>query len=185
MSRIDHFLITGNWEEHFTNTMLILLPRPMFDHSPILLEEGGVRRGMTPFRFESMWLKAEGFKDMVKGGGKVEGRMVMWNPCFLRYFQDWEMDNVAEFLRKLYTLGRSRGEEGRMVWKASKSGEFLMKSFYSALELEGLVNGLEWELCEQEEKKGLENNSSLPLMDNLEARQPKNLLRGAVHKPIS
>ena len=49
----------------------------------------------------------------------------------------------------------------------------------------GLVNGLEWELCEQEEKKGLENNSSLPLMDNLEARQPKNLLRGAVHKPIS
>lgn len=67
MSRIDHFLITGNWEEHFTNTMLILLPRPMFDHSLILLEEGGVRRGMTPFRFESMWLKAEGFKDMVKG----------------------------------------------------------------------------------------------------------------------
>ena len=49
----------------------------------------------------------------------------------------------------------------------------------------GLVNGLEWELCEQEEKKGLENNSSLPFMDNLEATQPKNLLRGAVHKPIS
>ena len=71
---------------------------------------------------------------------EVEGRMVMWNSCFLRYFQDWEMDNVEEFLRKLYTLGRSRGEEGRMVWKASKSGEFLMKSFYSALELEGEVS---------------------------------------------
>ena len=39
----------------------------MFDHSLILLEEGGVRRGMTPFGFESMWSKAEGLKDMVKG----------------------------------------------------------------------------------------------------------------------
>ncbi|RVW16573.1 hypothetical protein CK203_069386 [Vitis vinifera] len=29
---------------------------------------------------------------------EVEGEMVMWNPCFSRHFQDWEMDNVEEFL---------------------------------------------------------------------------------------
>ncbi|KAL6327614.1 hypothetical protein AAG906_022024 [Vitis piasezkii] len=132
----------------------------MFDHSLIFLEEGGVRRG----------------------------RMVMWNSCFLRYFQDWEMDNVEEFLESS-TLGRSRGEEGRMVWKASKVGIldevfllslgvrrialfilFIWHFVGSPIFCEGLVNGLEWELCEQEEKKGLENNSSLPFMDNLEGQ---------------
>ncbi|RVW65596.1 putative ribonuclease H protein [Vitis vinifera] len=28
---------------------------------------GGVRRGPTPFRFENMWLKEDGFKDLLKG----------------------------------------------------------------------------------------------------------------------
>ncbi|KAL6328075.1 hypothetical protein AAG906_033348 [Vitis piasezkii] len=29
-------------------------------------EGGGIRRGPTPFRFENMWLKVEGFKDLVR-----------------------------------------------------------------------------------------------------------------------
>ena len=28
---------------------------------------GGLRRGSTPFRFENMWLKVEGFQDLMKG----------------------------------------------------------------------------------------------------------------------
>ena len=42
----------------------------MSDHFPILLDGGGVRRGPIPFRFENMWLKEEGFKELLKGGGK-------------------------------------------------------------------------------------------------------------------
>ena len=38
----------------------------MSDHSPILLDVGGMRRGPSPFRFVSMWLKEEGFKELVK-----------------------------------------------------------------------------------------------------------------------
>ncbi|RVW72725.1 Glycerol-3-phosphate acyltransferase, chloroplastic [Vitis vinifera] len=34
---------------------------------PILLDGGGVRRGPSPFRFENMWLKEEGFKELLKG----------------------------------------------------------------------------------------------------------------------
>ena len=37
----------------------------------------------------------------------------------------------------LQVLGRSNGEEDRMVWKASKSEGFSVKYFYSTLELEG------------------------------------------------
>ena len=38
----------------------------MSDHCPILLDGVGVRRGPTPFRFENMWLKEEGFKDVLR-----------------------------------------------------------------------------------------------------------------------
>ena len=38
----------------------------MSDHFSILLEGGGLRRGLSPFRFENMWLKVEGFKDLLK-----------------------------------------------------------------------------------------------------------------------
>ncbi|RVW76701.1 hypothetical protein CK203_047532 [Vitis vinifera] len=31
---------------------------------------GGIRRGMTPFRFENMWLKVEGFKTLYIVGGR-------------------------------------------------------------------------------------------------------------------
>ena len=43
------------------------LPRPISDHFPILLDGGGIGLGPSPFRFESMWLKSEGFKDLLKG----------------------------------------------------------------------------------------------------------------------
>ena len=38
----------------------------MSDHFSILLDGGGLRRGPFPFRFENMWLKVEGFKDLLK-----------------------------------------------------------------------------------------------------------------------
>ena len=38
----------------------------MFDHFPILLDGGHLRRGPFPFRFENMWLKVEDFKDLLK-----------------------------------------------------------------------------------------------------------------------
>ena len=67
MSRIDYFFLTSDCEDHFSNTMQTFLPRPVLDHSPILLEGGGVRRSKTPFKFKKMWLKVVGFKDLVKG----------------------------------------------------------------------------------------------------------------------
>ena len=54
-SRIDQFLIYEDWEVHFQGAIQVVLARPVSDHSPILLDGGGMRRGPTPFRFENMW----------------------------------------------------------------------------------------------------------------------------------
>lgn len=65
MSRIDQFLISGSWEEHFSIVAQFSLPRPISDHIPILLDSGGLRQGSTPFRFENTWLLSEGLVERV------------------------------------------------------------------------------------------------------------------------
>ena len=43
------------------------LPRPISDHSPILLDNEEVKISPSPFRFKLMWLKFEDFKEILKG----------------------------------------------------------------------------------------------------------------------
>ena len=59
-------LVRDEWEVHFGGVRQSLLPKPLSDHHPILLEGGGCPvRGPLPFRFENMWLKEEGFKNLI------------------------------------------------------------------------------------------------------------------------
>jgi hypothetical protein len=59
-------LLSLDWEELFLDVSQRRLPRALFDHFPLLLDCGVVRRGSKPFRFESMWLHPEGFEEQVK-----------------------------------------------------------------------------------------------------------------------
>ena len=63
MFRIDRALVSHDWEDHYPNVIQWVLPCPILDHFPILVEAR--LRGESPFRFENMWLKTDGFKDRV------------------------------------------------------------------------------------------------------------------------
>ena len=66
MSRIDRFLYSMDWEDHFPSIHQKHLPRLLFDHYLIMLKCGDFSRGRRPFRFENMWLRSDGFVNQVK-----------------------------------------------------------------------------------------------------------------------
>ena len=67
MSRLNRFLVSPYWESQCNKVIQRRLPRPVSDHFPIMLDIKGVKSGPAPFRFELMWLKYEGFKEILKG----------------------------------------------------------------------------------------------------------------------
>ena len=88
-SRLDRFLILDQWEYHFSAITQSALPRLVSDHSPIVLKAGGFSSSKSPFRFENMWLKIDGFKDLVRS---------WWNGYFV---EGYSSHCIAEKLKAL------------------------------------------------------------------------------------
>ena len=81
MSRIDRPLVSVDWVDHFGNVSQRVLPHVISDHCPLLVEAGGVDRGCCAFKFENMWLRAEGFLERVKHWW--EGYSFLCSPSFV------------------------------------------------------------------------------------------------------
>ncbi|RVW63742.1 hypothetical protein CK203_052748 [Vitis vinifera] len=89
--RLDRFLVTDNWDSLCKGVVQGVLPRLVFDHFPVLLEGGGLKRGPSPFRFENMWLEEEGFQRQVEdvvGGFKFYRDLQLYFRCNIKSLKD-------------------------------------------------------------------------------------------------
>ena len=57
-----------------------------------------------------------------------------WTPLFSRALNDWEIEMMEQFMLKIQAFRVQRENEDKMVWTASRSGVFSVKSLYSTLE---------------------------------------------------
>ncbi|KAK4571672.1 hypothetical protein RGQ29_030188 [Quercus rubra] len=107
MSRIDRALVSLDWEDHFPDVIQRILPHPISDHSPILLEAWGMAKGKSPFRFENMWLKTEEFLDKVQS---------WWNHhSFVERQKNQLMEELKSLDAKEGELGLSDREKSHRV----------------------------------------------------------------------
>ena len=101
------------------------------DHNPLLLGAGGMVRGRSYFKFENMWLKVEGFIDMVDiwwRGYQFEGSssyvmarklkalkedLKQWNRDV---FEDVNLKKKA-LLCELLRVDVKEGSQGLTVWE--------------------------------------------------------------------
>ncbi|CAN1302573.1 hypothetical protein LINPERPRIM_LOCUS25527 [Linum perenne] len=65
LSKIDHVLVSVEWEEHYPGCILKGLPRCCSDHRPIVVECLDVPRIKRPWRFENMWLLHQDFNSFL------------------------------------------------------------------------------------------------------------------------
>lgn len=85
MSKLDRFLVSGEWEEYFSLVKVSVLPRTGSDYKPLLLrggEDGVNRTGAFPFRFQNMWLLQPGFVEMIRNWW---GELEVWGPSGQRF----------------------------------------------------------------------------------------------------
>ena len=98
-ARLDRFLVTQCWLDIFRGVVQCRLPRPTSDHFPILLKGGGMSQGPSPFRFENMWLKVDGFKDLLRDwwqegvrGGRASFRIAAKMKVMKEKIKAWNRD---------------------------------------------------------------------------------------------
>ena len=66
MSRLDRFLISGDWANLYPHSCQVALPKPTSDHCPIVLDSKVESWGPKPFHFELMCLEEKGFADLIQ-----------------------------------------------------------------------------------------------------------------------
>ena len=92
MSRIDKFLFSVGWKDHFWGVHQVVLPKAS-DHVSILLHVDDVPIGRRTFKFENVWLLVEGFSGLVKAWWD---ELLVGSPSFITEFFEIKIERVEQ-----------------------------------------------------------------------------------------
>ncbi|RVW81504.1 LINE-1 reverse transcriptase-like [Vitis vinifera] len=154
-ARLDRFLVTPCWLDQFSRVVQRRLPKPTSDHFLVLLEGGSLRRGPTPFRFENMWFKVEGFKDLIRNWW-CSG---IWNAIRMQLSNKWSIGIGWKASRELWLKEGDRNTDyfHRMA-SAHRRANYMDKIKINGVRLteeqeirEGVVNAFQQQLSESAE----------------------------------
>ena len=84
MSRIDRVLVSTDWEEHYPNVVQKLLPKPISDHNPLLLEVVEWRAGRVRLNSKKCGLKSQILLIKCRNGGQDTLKVVLLALSWLR-----------------------------------------------------------------------------------------------------
>jgi hypothetical protein len=76
LTRIDHALVSVEWDLQNPDTVLQALSSSASDHAPLHLSLNATFRPKKRFKFESFWLKIEGFEEAVKEAWQCDPQIV-------------------------------------------------------------------------------------------------------------
>ncbi|KAJ9671525.1 hypothetical protein PVL29_025297 [Vitis rotundifolia] len=136
-ARLDRFLVSQSWLDLFKGVVQCRLPRPTSDHFPILLKGGGLSRGPSSFRFENMWLKTEGFKELLRdwwqgagGRGRANFRLASKLKAMKEKIKAWNREvfgrlevNKSSALQQVESWDRVEDERGMTVGETELKNE--------------------------------------------------------------
>ncbi|RVW83846.1 putative ribonuclease H protein [Vitis vinifera] len=109
------------------------------DHFPITIEGGGIKRGPVPFRFENMWLKVEGFKDLLRSGWQG---ISVWNK---EVFGNLESNKMAALQQ--VTIGTKWKAGGDILETALKGAVAKRRDRNTGGSWAGWFYGAFWQFC--------------------------------------
>ncbi|GJV95117.1 putative RNA-directed DNA polymerase, eukaryota, reverse transcriptase zinc-binding domain protein [Tanacetum coccineum] len=108
MSKLDRFLVSDNFFDHFPYANGIVLEKGTPDHRPILFKELQVDYGPSPFRFFHSWLDMEGFKEFVADTWNSDGII---HECAMILFKR-KLQNLKKAIR--IWIGKKRSDDAAL-----------------------------------------------------------------------
>jgi hypothetical protein len=139
-SRLDRYLVTPSLENHFSKLTQRRLPHFVSNHFPILLSCGFMQRGKSPFRFENMWLKGEGFM----------GRIQQW----------WNSYNVSGSPSSILVQKLRLLKSDLRRWNVEEFGDVNLKKNEVLLKIQDLERVEEQRPLSDEERVSQEQSKS-------------------------